>query len=74
VSLPALKHFAPIFTVHLQLARLKIKMGDQHPIHISIYIKNDSPKDEHEKYKTGYEVEDNDPCFNIHTCYVLRST
>jgi hypothetical protein len=37
-------------------------MGDQHPIHISIYIKNESPKAEDNQYIIGYEVEDNDPC------------
>ncbi|CAB4008327.1 Hypothetical predicted protein [Paramuricea clavata] len=31
-------------------------------IHILVYVKNELSKDEHDKFKIGYEVEDNDEC------------
>ena len=31
-------------------------------IHISVYVKNELSKDDRDKFKIGYEVEDNDEC------------
>ena len=39
----------------------KNRMADETTIHIAIYILNSESNDPREKFKIGYEVEDNDP-------------